>query len=51
MKVPLIKRYGKMLLGLRNKPDTFKRNIIKSCNKCLIHCICECCHNVLKGTL
>lgn len=50
-KQPLIKRYGQVLLGLRNTPDTFKRNIIKRCDNCLIHCICECCHNVLKGSV
>lgn len=39
------------MLGMKRTPDHFKRDMIRRCPDDYIKCICECCHNVLKGNV
>jgi hypothetical protein len=42
--LPELKRIGRL-------KDKDRKNFIATCNKDLIHCICECTRNLLKGHL
>lgn len=50
-KIPLIKKYGTTVASLGQVPAKYRAVLIKEAPNGVIHCIAECCHNVLKGNV
>ena len=50
-KLPLVKKHGRMLAALATAEPKWRNRIIKEAPTELIHCISECCQNVLKGNV
>ena len=50
-KTPYIKKHGALLMGLMQAQPQFRKKMIQQAPKELIHCISECCQNVLKGNV
>jgi hypothetical protein len=50
-KAPLIKKHGHMMMTLLQAPPKMRRNMTKHAPNELIHCVSECCQNVLKGNV
>lgn len=50
-KQPLVRKYGQMMLGLAQAPEAYRKQMINKAPADLIHCIAECCSNILKGNV
>ena len=50
-KTPLIKKHGHMMMALLKASPQMRKDMTKHASKDLIHCVSECCHNVLKGNV
>lgn len=50
-KEPLIKKHGAMVLAIAKAPKKYRTKLIKDAPNHVIKCICECCHNLLKGNV
>ena len=50
-KHPLVRKQGKMILALTEASPKFRKKIIQEAPAELIHCISECCQNILKGNV
>lgn len=46
-----LKKYLVKLRLLKEASSKVRKNILKNCNKNLLHCLCECAKNLLKGNV
>ena len=50
-KKPLIHKHGATVIALSQATPKFRKSMIKHAPPEVIHCVSECCHNVLKGNV
>jgi len=46
-----VRQHADMLAFLSKAKPSLCKTIIKGADKDLVHCLCECAHNILKGTV
>ena len=50
-KTPLIKKHATMIAALAKAPPKLRSLLIREAPNEIIHCVAECCQNVLKGNV
>lgn len=50
-KKPLIHKHGATIMAISQATPKFRKSMIKHAPPEVIHCVSECCHNVLKGNV
>ena len=50
-KTPLINKYGSIVLAMIKAQPQYRKKLVKEAPDQVIHCISECCQNLLKGNV